>query len=546
MKKLIALLLCGLLSMSLLTGCGDNGSKEPDGTQGKENQQENQQEERGPEDQESEMSEYGETIPFTYTSYYSVYQMNSGVDYVEDPLYQYILNKFNIEPEMWACEDSDAKEKMQTWVNTETMPDCMWNHLFSLSSYYEYVDQGLLQALPEGWESRWPNIEYAIKASGMADVLKVDGKTYAIPHPIFGLYTEPVEGAMVDNTILFRKDLAEQVGMADFGSDYTVTVSELKEFLEKVKESNTVPIMLEGGDFFMARGFCDAFGLPESGTTIIETEEGFKFTPDAEKATYEKMLTELQGWYQNGLIDTDYFTKSSQDSINSFAAGQAAALYYASSPADIARIRSMYEGATGEDGTNVLGAAVMTADDGSLAITMMYNYWSATMFSPATDEKTLERILDLTDWLCSEEGNTSLFCGIPGVDWGYDEEGAPYLSETNAGDRNIEFSPFMNLGWCMDEFAFSGLIGDVEESDIEACKEALSIRRNASELYKVSDHYSTHKSELKSNYSFPLDEKIKEIICGNVDVENTWNEYVDENRNIWEPLINELNEAYGY
>ena len=57
MKKLIALLLCGLLSMSLLTGCGDNGSKEPDGTQGKENQQENQQEERGPEDQESEMSE---------------------------------------------------------------------------------------------------------------------------------------------------------------------------------------------------------------------------------------------------------------------------------------------------------------------------------------------------------------------------------------------------------------------------------------------------------------------------------------------------------
>ena len=452
----------------------------------------------------------------------------------------YILDRFNIEPEMWACEGSEASEKIQTWINTGSMPDSVWYMTFGISSYKKHVEEGLLQALPDGWEDKWPNIAHAMDVSGARKLLEIDGKVYAIPHSIFGLYSD-ASTFYRSTSMFFRKDLAKQVGMEDFGSEGIVTVSELQEYLEKVQEAKLTPIVLDGGNFWLLKLMASVYGITED--TIVETEDGFLFVPEMDGC--KEMLNLLQSWYKAGLLDAEYYTKSDVDSINSFAAGQSAAMPYGAPASDIAYIRLMYEQGTGRDSCEDLGYVVVTADDGSIgASTVDYNYWTTTVFSPETDEKTLERILDFMDWLYSKEGNTSLYCGVPGVDWEFDENGKITMLN-GAKLKDVNKSPFLFLSWCPDEFAATGM-SDANEQDIKVFNIAVNACANAEKIYLPSENYGNYQGDLRENYSFPYSTKMIEIICTDVDVDSAWNDHLEEYRSLWEPFVEDLNKTYGY
>lgn len=548
MKRQVALLLCGMLVISALAGCGD---KQDDAGSDSRTKVESSQENSAGEEKSSEGGEassdeaggqtgYEETIPFTYTSSFSVNMMGSGVDYTQDSLYQYIVDRFNIEPEMWACEGSEASEKIQTWINTGSMPDSLWYMTFGISSYKKHVEEGLLQALPDGWEDKWPNIAHAMDVSGARNLLEIDGKVYAIPHSIFGLYSDA--STFYRSTVMFyRKDLAKQVGMEDFGSEGIVTISELQEYLEKVQEAKLTQIVLDGGNFWLLKLMGSAYGISEN--TIVEMEDGFSFVPEMDGC--KEMLKLLQSWYKAGLLDAEYYTKSDVDSLNSFAAGQSAAMPYGAPASDIAYIRLQYEQGTGRDSIEDLGYVVVTADDGSMgASTVDYNYWTTTVFSPDTDEKVLERILDFTDWLYSKEGNTSIYCGIPGVDWEFDENGKITM-KNGAALKDANNFPFFFLSWCPDEFAATGL-SDANEQDIKVFNIAANACANAKNIYLPSENYENYQDDLKENFSFPYNSKMTEIICTDVDVDSTWDAYLDEYRSLWEPFVEDLNKTYGY
>lgn len=553
MKRQVALLLCGMLTISALAGCGDSQSGENSGgqTEGGSSQEDSQESSAEEEEESAAQADdsldetggqtvYEETIPFTFTSMFSINMMGSGVDYTQDSTYQYIIDKFNIEPELWACESGEAYEKIQTWINTGSMPDALLDAYFSIDSYKKYVDEGLIRALPDGWEERWPNIAYAVEVSGIKDLLEIDGKTYAIPHSAYGLYSN-IAAAYLHTAMYYRKDLAKQVGMEDFGSDGVVTISELKEYLEKVQEAALTPIVLEGGDFWLRRLMGNIYGISEN--SIAEEEDGFIFIPELDGC--REMLKTLQAWYQEGLLDAEYYDKSADDSMNSFTAGQSAAMPYGAAAVDFSYVRGLYEQGTGRDGVENLGYVVVTADDGSMwAATEGYNYWTATIFNPDTDEKTLERILDLTDWFLSMEGNTSFDCGVPGVDWEFDENDKIIMKD-GAELKVRANSPFDMWGWCGDEFCMTGL-GLANEQDIAAYNLAADACANAKRIFSPSANYESYTGDLKDNYSFPYGSKMTEIICTDVDVDSAWDAHLDEYRNLWEPLIEDLNKTYGY
>lgn len=547
MKRKVASLLCGMLVISALAGCGDKQDDAGSSSQTKaESSQENSVEEEesseGEEassDEAGEQTAYEETIPFTYTSNFSVNMMGSGVDYTQDSLYQYIVDRFNIEPEMWACEGSEASEKIQTWINTGSMPDSLWYMTFGMSSYKKHVEEGLLQALPDGWEDKWPNIAHAVEASGIKELLEIDGKIYAIPHSIFGLYSN-TSTSYASMAMFYRKDLAKQIGMEDFGSDGTATISEFREYLEKVQDAALTPIVLDGANFWLLR-LCGIYGV--SYEAIVETEDGFLFMPEQDGC--RETLKTLQSWYKDGLLDAEYFNKSDVDSMNSFTAGQSAAMPYGGAASDISYVRVLYEQGTGKDSVEDIGCIFITADDGSLGAAIgMDNYWTTTVFSPSTDEKTLERILDFTDWLYSMEGNTSLYCGIPNVDWELDENGKIVMKD-GAKLQEAGNSPFLFLSWCPDEFAVTGL-ADASEEDIKTFNVGVNLYQNAKTTYWPSKNLQNYQGDLKENYSFPYGSKMIEIICTDVDVDSAWDDLLEEYRSLWEPFIEDLNKTYGY
>ena len=89
----------------------------------------------------------------TYTG--SGWCLSSSVDY-KDGFYDYFTERFNMDFIPYFTDLDTNDEKVSLLVNTASMPDGLLWMSFSYDSYIEWVDQGLLKPLPEGWEEKYP------------------------------------------------------------------------------------------------------------------------------------------------------------------------------------------------------------------------------------------------------------------------------------------------------------------------------------------------------------------------------------------------------
>lgn len=524
MKKVLAMMLCVVLALSALTGCGSASKKEEASSQGAAN--------------------YDKELDLSVTSFYSLYNTTLGIDYTEDPLYQYVCEKFNVTLDFWAQEDASSAEKVRTWVNTGSMPDLTLYSAFNLAEYYEYIDQGLLAPLPDGWEETWPNVAKLVKASGLENLLKVDGQTYAIPHSVFGNFLELSSG--VGHTSLwYRKDWAEQVGMSDLGDDYTITISELKEYLEKVADAGIAPNPTIGAS---PAAMHDVFQLVNgvSTQTWEEEESGFEWVPNSDGFT--DAIAMEQEWYEAGLIDPDYYNQNDAYYATQFSSGQLAAMWYGGAcmvyQEQIEAYLKAFPEIDKETAYEQLGMAALVADDGTSHMSAGYNFWTCSVISPNCDETKVERILDMLNWFAGFEGQLSVELGVPGEHWEYDSNGKA-VSLLEEGERYVEQESgiFELWGYCGDDLAYSGIDPLRDQIAIDTANAIYDVKLKGV-AFGPSDTYSAHQSEAKSVYSVDFDSKVTEIVCNGTDVETEWAKFVEENKSIWEPLLNELNDTY--
>ena len=244
-KKLVALFLGSMMAVSLLAGCGGTASDGGDGTGSTSPiQTEGDNGEAVPEEADGagETDRYAETVSFTMTGV----NTEAGVDYGSSAVGQCIRNKFNVEFEVLPNGVDGAKERFAIEATSGELADMnMWLN-FDWSTYYEYVDQGLFAPLPEDWKERWPNLGNMVEKSGYLESLEVDGRTYGFLHSVYGMLTD-VGVATAHTSLYMRTDLADQVGMEGLCEDGTITISELKEYLQKVKAAGLVETPVLGG-----------------------------------------------------------------------------------------------------------------------------------------------------------------------------------------------------------------------------------------------------------------------------------------------------------
>ena len=125
MKKTIAL----LLALSMLLACASSALAEKD------------------------ISEH-----FDYSATY----IGAGTGAVEDDMYRYFCDMFNIDFEMIGYDWADYASAASLAINGGTMQDLVTVDTgFSMIS--EWADQGLIKALPDNWQEAYPNIYNYIK-----------------------------------------------------------------------------------------------------------------------------------------------------------------------------------------------------------------------------------------------------------------------------------------------------------------------------------------------------------------------------------------------
>lgn len=482
-------------------------------------------------------SVFAEPVSFSMTSYNTI----TGADYYSDAFYKYIAEKFDVAIDVWGNESKDADVKEHLWMNGGTMPDAMIWEKFNYGEYVSFVDQGLLKALPDGWQEKWPNLAKMTEVSGFADALAIDGQTYAIPHAVFGNYLDmsPIPAHF---SIIFRYDLACEVGMEDMGKDNTVTLSEIRAYLEAVAAKNLIDMPCIASK---AENSIWMFMLPYGidPNAYHKDSTGFHWIyEDADKLV--PAIETMQDWYKAGLLDADFYTKACADYRTLFEAGQMAAMCDSGDVVNYNTYRAKYQEAFPDrDPYNDIHIAAIVAEDGTCYTQEASNYWTVTCFSPETSDEKLVRILDVMDYLASPEGEAAAQIGVPGVDWEYDAEGK--ISLINSGVTYASMDALYLLGYCSDDFAYSGAKGSLDVRNVDEVKAIYAVKA-AGKLFPYDMEYNTYSSTLRSNYSLNTNGIISDIVVTGSDVKTALETYAEENKNVWKDLQDEMNAYYGY
>lgn len=552
MRRFTAVLMSTVLAVTMLAGCGgkDEGQSSAETPSTKESAEnsvaegttESSASEETPDTPEEKT--YDEFITFTATTNFSEDRAGMGYDYRAGAIYKHLAEKFNFDMEVWDCPSKEKDNKQRIWINTGTMPDTMrWGGL-NLVEYLDYVNQGLLKPLPDDWKTKWPELARTVKASGIEEIYTIDGKLYILPTATYANFFEPEGKLPKTESLFFRKDWAKQVGMEKMGEDGIVTHSELKEYLQKVKDA----------------GLCDK-GL---GTTTAEMQEVFFLSMgvntsnfyDAEDGSIAygpgqpeviDAIKEMQDWYNTGLLDEDYYSIDDSATYRSmFGADLLAAYYKNGSAGNTAGVVEAFQNNGTEDplGDDILGYACLATDDRHVYSRGGTNYSGVVVFNPETDDKTMERILDIIQYFTSKEGQISRKSGVYGESWTYDDDGGLKIlipeDEYDAKAVNEEGRVFQ--GWAIAEadIGISGYASNYDPQIPPLVQQTLELRKNGT-IFMDSDRYTYLNSDVRANYSVPVTSKIAEIVCNKMDAESEWSKFLEEYKGIWQPVLDELN-----
>ena len=399
-----------------------------------------------------------------------------------EDMYTDIINeKFgvSIKASNYAYEDWDTM--VNTAINGNNLTDTIQFNLkaYNFGSTYEsWVDFGMLKALPDDM-SKWPNLKRMLDNISNIDALKVDGKLYGIP--IANDIKNPQKD-FSNFTYVYRRDWAKKIDEMYPDRD---------------------PVYREG-DVYTWDEFnrlCDAFntnlktlsGMAQA-SVLVDEEWAFpsvtNFYKDAPhcyaKDADGKAIANFAGEkYLAGLeVAKDFVSGKkiySQDQYN-FAAnkanqlylgGQAAILYDNYSLANYIKLRKLFKesqkntpGFNLDDGTAFLK---IKGPDGKFALEGTENWFSMTMFNADISNKKQEKILDILDYLLTEEGTRLAIYGKQGYDydivdgevvlnemgWEKDSMTGQYATKTNGakylrymatlGNDTKSYDPFTEL-----------------------------------------------------------------------------------------------------
>ena len=313
------------------------------------------------------------------------------------------------------------------------------------STYEKWVDGLVVKALPDDM-SKWPHLQEMLSNVSNIDALKIDGKLYGIP--IMNDISNP-DKDFSNFTYVYRRDWAKAID-------------------EKYKDkANYVPVYKEG-DVYTWDEFnrlVDAFKKnpqDEKSSVMVDESWGFPsitnfykdvphcFTKDENGKAINAFTCDK---YINGLEKSKEFVTEkyySQDQFN-FAAnkanelyigGQAAILYDNFSLANYIKLRkAMRKNENLDDATAILK---VKGPDGKFALEGTENWFSMTLFNYDISDKKMNKILDIIDYLLSEEGTRLAIYGKEGYDYSIVDNKVVLSERGWEKDQNGTYAPKTN------------------------------------------------------------------------------------------------------
>ncbi|MBE7040529.1 MAG: hypothetical protein E7400_01020 [Ruminococcaceae bacterium] len=389
-KKVLAFLLAAVMVIGLLAGCGGS--------------------------QKDEKTEDGKFI-------YRISMVNPKEDLTSDPVYQFISDKFGVVFEPVGVSYENWSEKNNIWLSSGDMPDIMkWS--FNYKDYMNFADQGIVRALPDDLETKYPNVAAVMKNNKTWDKLKEsnDGKIYTfIPSYGFGtnVYEEGFDVNVDMYGFVYRKDWAEQLGI-EFSTvmPYEDLMAAAKKFKEAdlggVGKDNVVGMAVHYTEapnvFVTAYNSCynmfrkNADGEYVYGMTQPVTKQG---------------VMEYAKAYKEGILHPNFFAHKLDNVKSLFVTGKAG-IYYENWTGTNAfkNFKKLFEESNpGLDADKVLGMCWFTSPDGKIHGRENTDFWECSYYNPDMSDEKFDKLLSVMDYIAGHDGAMLKNYGLEGVDY---------------------------------------------------------------------------------------------------------------------------------
>lgn len=353
-----------------------------------------------------------------------------------DSCIEYIQEKFGVKFET-------STYSFENWSN-QVNGDVMGNQLsdvfqanvtsYNFANYYTYwADGAVVKPLPDDL-SRWPNLKKMIDGVKDIEFLKYKGKLYGIPIVRNVNSTQGVPFAPF--TYMYRRDVARDLGVYKENDVYTW--EEFKTLLSAFKTyfKNKSGYALGDAEW----GYPSILNFYKTAPHCFANEDG-EIVNNYYTDEYQAGLAEAKNFVNNQWYYTGQLQAAGKQNLvkKEYTSKRLGIFYENLSLQNYLQIRDeLAKNGVRDDELNDYTAIMkITGPDGKYALEGQEDWFSMTFFNYDISDSKMEKVLDIMDWLLSDEGTMMALYGIPGVDYEVTTPGAePTLLDSNLWEKN--------------------------------------------------------------------------------------------------------------
>ncbi|MBO7573360.1 MAG: hypothetical protein J6T25_00990 [Bacilli bacterium] len=378
--------------------------------------------------------------------------------------YTEILNEmFGVKIKATNYSYSSWDTQVGTAINGDNLTDAIQYNLKAYnfgSSYEKWVGYGLLKPLPDDM-SRWPEIQKMLNNISNIDYLKVDGKLYGIP--IANDISNPTKD-FSNMTYVYRRDWAKQIdemnkNTAGWTNVYkegdVYTWEEFNRLLTAFKTNIKTLSGTDKADVLVdeAWGFPSVANFYKNAPHCYTKDSDGKAINAFTAPEYLNGLDAAKELVANKIYSPDQcnWKEEGGDATTNYLGGKAAVLYDNFSFSNYLKLRTNFKNQRKPGSVDALndGTAFLKikGPDGKFAIENTENWFSMTMFNHKISDTKLEKILDVINYLLTDEGTRLAIYGQEGYDYTMDSVTGEVTLNEMSWEKNIntgEYAPKTN------------------------------------------------------------------------------------------------------
>ncbi|MFB9276450.1 extracellular solute-binding protein [Cohnella cellulosilytica] len=449
----------------------------------------------------------------------------------DDPALRLLEQKLNLTIKPIPIKIENYMQQIQMWASNGQLPDIFSVDAVNTQYYRSWRDRGVIKPIPDDL-SAYPHLQAYLSLPG-TDGLKDDGRLYFIPRQTY----DSTDYNVLDRLVVYRWDLAQEAGIAKEPATWNEFRAMLKAIVDRDPENKHIRGLTANGNLLLG-GLFWLYGSPAatsdgSGSDFKWIKEDGRYIPAVFSKHSIASLRLLRDFYASGLIDPDLPVTRGEMARDKFAEGKVAALILAggAQKLDVSLYREGWLKHHPEDSAfydKIKLLKPLPSIDGNRYHALFKTFWSESYISAKVDDRKMARILELFDYLNTDEFKEMRRFGLENADY-VKEDGriTPLGTGASVVTKYKAFSTFANLLDWDGMYALNPDYAGISQGAKEAQRELVDYSMRTTRKQEYEPKLTQLSTPTKDGFTiFDSDDMIR-VMISDLPVEAAWQTIID-------------------